>query len=96
MPSEEKPLQNHPALLMQVSAQPLHSELMCLKPCRQLDLITVLISDHLPGASPGARCLGGSICCWLEHPPFFGASALKKEPTLDSAHSTQKGPRTQW
>lgn len=51
------------------------------------------ISDH-PDAFPGARCSGGSICCWLAQPFFFGASALKKEPTLDSARSTQKGPRT--
>lgn len=56
MPSEEMPLQSHPALLTRVSAQLPRSEPMRPKPCRQLDLITVpsLITQTL-SLGPAAR-----------------------------------------
>lgn len=84
MPSEGKPLPSHPTPLMQVSAQLLHLEPMCLRPCRQLDLITVPTSDHLPDASPGAAVREEAFAVGLSSP-----SSSEPQPRRKSPHWTQ-------
>lgn len=59
---------------------------MCLKPCRQLDLITVPICDHLPDASPEACSSGGSI--WL----FTWASSLLWSISLEERAHIRLSP----